>query len=113
MKQGSISAGQIINIPPGCQLIILHPNSQRPIELAKSTTATTSTGVQSTPVCSMHVMAAVALSELASGVSQPVEKREFSTQTETSTPDFWLNLVQEGVPIVETNRVIKRLYSTH
>jgi len=42
-----------------------------------------------------------------------VEKREFSTQTETSTPDFWLNLVQEGVPIVETNRVIKRLYSTH
>ena len=103
MKEGSVSGGEkcLINIPPGSQLIILQPNSQVPIELTRSTTATTSTGVQSTPVCSMHVMAAVALSELASGVSQPVEKREFSTQTESSTPDVWLNLVQEGA-----NRVI-------
>ena len=93
-----------ISIPAGSKLVILQPNSQVPLELLKST-STISTGVQSTPVCSMHVMAAVALSELASGVSQPtVEKRNLSTQTETSTPDVWLNLVQEGA-IVESNKV--------
>ena len=66
-------------------------------------------------LCSMHILAAVALSELASGPHQliPVisspssneNKKEAATQTEQTNPaDLWLNFVQnESITDVKVN----------
>ena len=55
---------------------------------------------QNNPHCSSQIMAAVALSELASGRDSN-EKKEVSTQTESSSnnPDLWLNFTQEEVGV--------------
>lgn len=92
----------LVNIPKGAQLIILHPNSSQS-NMHRNLDPSTNNR-QSTQASSMHVMAAVALSELASSVetnqaSPAPEKREVSTQTEVrhnSSPDVWFNLVQES-----------------
>lgn len=82
-----------VNIPPGAQVIILHAKNQiTSDDILKAQQSMNEKGTQD---CSMHIMAAVALSELASTtrVGQVLEKKEVSTQTE-NTPDIWLNQIQ-------------------
>jgi len=61
---------------------------------------------QNNPHCSSQIMAAVALSELASGRDSN-EKKEVSTQTESSSnnPDLWLNFTQEEVGVDLKERI--------
>ncbi|XP_032777196.2 uncharacterized protein LOC116916111 [Daphnia magna] len=97
-----------INFSAGSQFIILQSNSH---DHLKSQSLTEN----STQECSMHIMdaavfsrlsAAVALSELAltSPSNQLPEKREVSTQTDSSIPDLWLNTVQE-----ETSNLVSKI----
>lgn len=82
-------------LPHNAQVIILHAsNGNFSNEFQKSPASIQEKGTQA---CSMHIMAAVALSELASitPASQMAEKKEVSTQTENIIPDVWMNSVQE------------------
>lgn len=83
-----------VNFPPGAQVIILHANNQ--ISSDNILKAQQSISEKGTQDCSMHIMAAVALSELASAAPVgTVDKKEVSTQTESaSAPDLWLNQIQ-------------------
>lgn len=95
-------ASVLVSIPKGAQLIILHPANIHQQGDAKKGVVQPITS-QASQACSSHVLAAVALSELAASIepntqtSSVWEKREIATQTESRGPHLhnWLNLVSD------------------
>lgn len=82
----------LVNIPKGAQLIILHPGTQP--------------NMQPTCQSSMHVMAAVALSELASGVDN---KKDSSTQTDTISTVSCVNCTETALKLHHRQIYIQNL----
>lgn len=102
MKQvSSTNNSASVILPTHAQVIILHPNSS---QFSSGFLESQNVNEKGTQACSMHIMAAVALSELASTTpaNPMLEKKEVSTQTENVFPEVWMNSVQEETISMES-----------